>query len=163
MNIIFSQKDVRHRFLQGVFNFNMKNRKRLLCTALIAVLAVTAYAQQYDSEKDFQIDWDANVKDGVVITQYLGTKKEVRIPPAIQNYPVTGIGNGAFSENTNITQVTIPNSVARIGYRAFDRCTSLTSVTIPNSVTTIGEVAFWQCTSLTSVTIPNIRKTARFT
>jgi len=67
------------------------------------------FAQQYDSEKDFQIDWDDNVKDGVKIIKYLGTKNEVSIPSRIQNYPVTGIGEKAFSYNRNITKVTIPD------------------------------------------------------
>ena len=68
---------------------------------------------------------------------------------------VTTIGEGAFIECTNLTSVTIPNSVTTIGDGAFFECTNLTSVTIPNSVTTIGNYAFWKCTSLTSVTIPN--------
>jgi len=87
----------------------MKTRKTALVFILIAVLAVTANAQQYDPESDFQFDWDENVKDGVVITKYIGTKKEVRIPPSIQNYPVTSIGLAAFFQNRNITRVTIPN------------------------------------------------------
>jgi len=133
---------------------NAKNTHKAFVIALMTALAVTACARQYDSEKDFQIDRDrdANVKDGVVITKYLGTKKEVRIPPAIQNYPVTGIGREAFAENKNITSVTIPSSVTTIGSKAFWNCTSLASVTIPNSVTTIGEMAFFWCTSLASVT-----------
>ena len=58
---------------------------------------------------------------------------------------------------TNLTSVTIPDSVTSIGDWAFDDCTSLTSVTIPNSVTSIGGYAFDFCTSLTSVTIPQQR------
>ena len=68
---------------------------------------------------------------------------------------VTTIGAYAFSYNTNLTSVTIPDSVTAIGDCAFVCCTSLTSVTIPNSVTSIGDGAFAGCTSLTSVAIPN--------
>lgn len=67
----------------------------------------------------------------------------------------TSIGDYAFSDCTNLTSVTIPDSVASIGDYAFCRCTSLTSVTVPNSVTTIGESAFYNCTGLTSVSIPS--------
>jgi len=121
-------------------------KKRILLIALMTVLAVTAYAQQYDPESDFQIDWDDNVEGGVIITKYIGSKKEVIIPPKIQNNPVTSIGYYVFKDNRNITKVTIPNGVTNIGWSAFENCTSLTSVPIPNSVS-----AFQGCTSLTSV------------
>ena len=68
---------------------------------------------------------------------------------------VTSIGNDAFWDCSGLTSVTIPNSVTRIGHYAFNRCSGLTSVTIPNSVTSIGDYAFNLCSGLTSVTIPN--------
>ena len=84
---------------------------------------------------------------------------EVVIPSSItvegQEYPVTSIGEDAFSDCSGLTSVTIPNSVTSIGVCAFYECRGLTSVTIPNSVTSIGYVAFSGCSSLTSVTIPN--------
>jgi len=61
----------------------MKNKKMVLWIALIVIAIIPIYAQQYDSEKDFEIERDANVKGGVIITKYIGTKKEVRIPPSI--------------------------------------------------------------------------------
>jgi len=103
----------------------MKNKKLVLWIALIVTAIIPVYAQQYDSEKDFQIDWDSNVKDGVVITKYIGAKKEIRIPASIQNNPVTGIGDFAFYRQRGFTKVTIPNSVTSIGGNAFEECTSL--------------------------------------
>ena len=58
-------------------------------------------------------------------------------------------------ENTEITNLVIPNSVTSIGKSAFRYCYGLTSVTIGNSVTNIGGGAFYGCSGLTSVTIPN--------
>ena len=65
--------------------------------------------------------------------------------------PVTGIGDWAFSDCTNLTSVTIPDSVTDIGEKAFSLCGRLTSVTVGNGVTNIGDYAFNACTSLTSV------------
>ncbi|MCM8871885.1 MAG: leucine-rich repeat protein, partial [Paludibacteraceae bacterium] len=68
---------------------------------------------------------------------------------------VTSIGNYVFKNCSGLTSVTIPNSVTSIGGNAFERCIRLTSITIPNSVTSIGNYAFKNCSGLTSVTIPN--------
>ena len=48
-------------------------------------------------------------------------------------------------ENTEITNLVIPDGVTRIGGSAFLDCSDLTSVTIPNSVTSIGGSAFEGC------------------
>ena len=56
-------------------------------------------------------------------------------------------------ENTEITDLVIPNSVTSIGGCAFAGCSGLTSVEIPNSVTSIGDGAFYLCSGLTSVEI----------
>jgi len=74
------------------------------------------------------------------------------------NLPFTGTGAtalGAFAGCTNLTDITLPNTVTAIGQNAFVGCTSLTSITIPDRVTSIGEWAFSGCTGLTTVTIPN--------
>ena len=68
---------------------------------------------------------------------------------------VTSIGQYTFSGCTGLTNVTIPDSVTTINYNAFDGCTGLTSITIPSSVTSIGDYAFRGCSGLTSVTIGN--------
>ena len=72
-----------------------------------------------------------------------------------EEYTVTKIADDAFNDCSNLTSVTIPNSVKSIGNSAFSWCSGLTSVTIPNSVTNIGDGAFSYCSNLTSVTIPN--------
>ena len=68
---------------------------------------------------------------------------------------VTSIGESVFDECTSLTSVTIGNSVTTIGWYAFKGCSSLTNITIPDSITTIGNSAFYDCTGLTSITIPN--------
>jgi len=130
----------------------MKNKKIVLWIAIILTAIIPIYAQQYDSEKDFKFYL---YPDGdVVITEYIGSKKEIRIPPSIQNKPVTGIGDSSFKDNESIIKVIIPDSVTFIGDWAFS-CTSLTSINIPDSVIRIGDMAFLGCANLTSINIPD--------
>lgn len=68
---------------------------------------------------------------------------------------VTTIKNELFRDCAGLTSVKIPNSVTSIGNKAFKGCTGLASVTIGNSVTTIGQYAFTNCTALTGIEIPN--------
>ena len=67
---------------------------------------------------------------------------------------ITDIADGAFEYCKRLEHIDIPNSVIRIGEEAFHGCEGLTSITIPNSVTSIEKRAFSGCTSLTSVTVP---------
>lgn len=64
---------------------------------------------------------------------------------------VTTIEYEAFF-GSNLTGLTIPNSVTNIGVRAFYQCSGLTGeLVIPDSVTELGGSAFDECTGLTSV------------
>jgi hypothetical protein len=130
----------------------MENRKKLFLIALMTAAALTAFAQQYDPEKDFLVSTHNGGKS-IMITAYTGTKQTVRIPPVIRDLPVTHIGDSAFFSYTDLASVTIPDSVTGIGEKAFYGCSGLASITIPDSVTSIGEKAFYGCTGLTSLTI----------
>ena len=68
---------------------------------------------------------------------------------------MTSIGEGAFSYCTGLTRITIPESVTNIGEGAFSFCAGLTSIVIPEGVTSIGNYTFRECTSLVSVTMGN--------
>ena len=59
----------------------------------------------------------------------------------------------AFSGCTNLTSVTIPNTVTCID-GAFEKCTKLKSVNLPPNITRIGVNTFSECSSLKSITIP---------
>ena len=58
-------------------------------------------------------------------------------------------------EETEITDLVIPDGVKLIRSNTFSGCSSLTSITIGENVTTIGVSAFAGCTGLVSVSIPN--------
>ena len=65
------------------------------------------------------------------------------------------IDYAAFENCTELTSITIANSVTSIGDNAFKGCTGLKNITIPKSIETIGYEAFYNCTELTSITISN--------
>ena len=67
---------------------------------------------------------------------------------------VTTIGKYAFAECSSLTSVTLPDSVTKIDDYAFSRCSELKNIAIPNNVTQIGECAFARCTALKNFTIP---------
>jgi len=100
----------------------------------------------YDTEQYYEI---------AVITDYNGTDESVSVPSQLGGCNVTDIGDGAFSDCTSLTSITIPNGVTSIGWNAFSDCTSLTSVVIPDGVTSIDDSTFDGCTSLASITIPD--------
>jgi len=70
-------------------------------------------------------------------------------------YTVVRISEHAFYNCTNLTSVTIPNTVDSIGEWAFAYSTNLGSVTLGSAVTTIGYGAFYGCTGLSLLVIPD--------
>lgn len=71
---------------------------------------------------------------------------------------VTDINESLFQSlriHSNITDITLPNSLISIGRRAFSGCVYLTNIIIPDGVTSIGSRAFEGCRSLESVLLPN--------
>ncbi len=67
-------------------------------------------------------------------------------------YPVVEIDEHAFYGATQLTSVTLPETVTKIRDEAFGGCSSLTSVNVPSGVTAIPTGCFKKCSSLTSVT-----------
>lgn len=63
---------------------------------------------------------------------------------------VTSIGRWTFYGCSDLTNITIPNSVASIGTGAFQG-SGLKSIIIPNSIKTIESWVFYNCSNLTSV------------
>ncbi len=93
------------------------------------------------------------IKDGVTsICGFSGCSNLTNI--TIPN-SVTYIGGNSFSNCSSLTNIIIPNSITSITGSAFSGCSSLTDITIPDSITSIGFNTFSDCSSLTNITIPN--------
>ena len=82
---------------------------------------------------------------------------------------MTDIANYAFSSDfglvtacsTQMTSVTIPDSVTRIGSSAFSGCKGLRRVKLSKNITTIEVAAFYQCDSLPEIVLPEGLTTIR--
>ena len=78
----------------------------------------------------------------------------VEIPGVVEGRPVTGIGDNAFWNCTQLTGITLPEGLTGIGDSAFLNCAQLTDLILPEGLTSIGDGAFTNCTHLTGITIP---------
>lgn len=67
---------------------------------------------------------------------------------------VTEIGDYAFVNNSEITELEIPGSVKRIGSYAFANCVNLRSVKIENGVKELGNTCFVGLTALEELKLP---------
>lgn len=66
------------------------------------------------------------LEDGsICIAEYTGNDKKVSVPAQIDGKTVTQIGTLAFAEyeTSNITSVTLPDTIVRIQASAFSNCT----------------------------------------
>lgn len=88
----------------------------------------------------------------------VGADKQVRsvnVPEYVRigsnKYKVVSIGDSAFCNCSNLSEITLPNTIRTIGRYAFCGCVSLKEIIIPESVHTINVGAFKNCKSLSSV------------
>ncbi|MFA7172642.1 MAG: leucine-rich repeat protein [Kiritimatiellia bacterium] len=88
----------------------------------------------------------------ITIDLYTGSgTASVHIPAAIAGYPVIAIGDAAFYGQTNMTAVTIPDSVTAVGLAAFTDCTALETVVLGRGIAEVDNWAFYGCISLTAI------------
>ena len=100
-------------------------------------------------------EYDYWVKNGeATITGYNGIGGSVALPDTLDGHPVVAIGSKAFTDNTDVAQITIPSGVRTIGTEAFSNCAELEKISIPDSVDTIGWHSFMGCSSLKSIVLP---------
>ncbi len=129
--------------------------KKLWISVLAAFLLVVLFTSCERANPYEKLTYSIS-GDEATITDCDTSATSVTIPETIDGYPVTSIGEKAFSGCTGLTSITIPDGVTSIGSSAFSGCTGLTSITLPDSVTRIGMSAFKDCINLSSVNISNL-------
>lgn len=112
-----------------------------------------------------------NEESEAIISYYVGNESIVVVPETLDGYPVTEIGEFAFSSffssdyfykygsddlisNDLITSITLPETIKVIGDYAFAGNLKLTEINIPSNVTTIPYECFNSCESLEYVELP---------
>ena len=112
------------------------------------------HAQQMPHVTLIQSDFVLDADD--ILTAYNGTDTVVTVPSF-----VSAIGEYAFKDKTQITEVRLPSGITSIGPRAFWHCTQLTIVNLEH-VTEIDEEAFAGCISLTTIAQENPGETKNY-
>jgi len=121
----------------------------------IALEALAQYAAYWpkDATASSWFTFTTNANE-ITITGYdIGGGTNVVIPDYINGYPVTAIGDAAFSPGyagMAITSVSGAGKVKTIGICAFSSCLYLTAVSFPQAQT-IDNYAFHSCVSLATV------------
>lgn len=116
------------------------------------------YAWQY-CDANFYLTRNDAVADGMqvtlqgnntyIITKYVGSGEDAKLPSYINNRPVTAIADDAFSGTAISGKLKLPERLTAIGKNAFLNCTGLTGdLILPESVTSIGTSAFQGCSGL---------------
>jgi hypothetical protein len=138
--------------------------------------AVANPAPQVEIAEPEQFFKTQNFKDdflgieGVIITEYTGSSKELIIPSTIGGKRVVIIGNGSNSifrddrVRENVESVVIPYGVFKLGdiregaagfHGAFENSVNLSSVFLPEGLEIIGDNTFKGCAGLTSIVFPD--------
>ena len=144
--------------------------KKLLCWALALCMALSLFpvgtraAEIVDSGSCGENVTYTLDRDGLLTITGTGDIKDFGyyMPPwssgvrkAVIQKGVTGIGSGAFSGCSNLTEVTLPEGLERIGEGAFEWDSFLKKIDFPNSLKTIEKKAFMYCTQLESLSLNN--------
>ncbi|MDO4188626.1 MAG: leucine-rich repeat domain-containing protein [Lachnospiraceae bacterium] len=119
----------------------------LTATAVILLVLPAANVNATYTKGDYVID-------AGTLVSYTGQDSDITIPLGIST-----IGKDAFSGNSNLTRVYIPDEVTSIDYAAFENCKNLQKVEIGEGVKNIGSSAFSGCLSLTDINIPKHTET----
>lgn len=156
-------------FLQDENFIEVKNlfnlRDDFICTAQKNILSmVTAIGNEGIAEKNEIIEdepFDEEIEENYTSSNEIETGVYREAEEVVNDVPgIVKLGTppdemyGAFEENTEITEMIIPEGIRKIAPRTFLGCSNLSKVILPKSLKIIGEEAFKGCESLQSIEIP---------
>lgn len=139
----------------------MKKGLWILIISLILVLCLSSCKEDDpDIKASVGLEY-SSVGDGTCIVKSMGSCTDTDVVvPAISpsGEPVVAIGYRAFADS-EITSITLPDTLLAINMNAFENCAGLTGIIIPEGVVRIGDFAFASCTGLKEISLPDGLKT----
>lgn len=127
----------------------------ILITALIMSIACFAHEAEING-----ISYNLNKKTKEACVRERSKKQSgnITIPSVVTycgiDYKVTSIARRAFYNSSDLTSVTMPESVKTIGSEAFSHCSNITSIILSETVKSINDSAFFGCSSLKTIALP---------
>ena len=121
-------------------------------------IEVTKFTKLYANWIDNNLSYTVTEGDEPTVTVAAKVKENVAsygISSWYQGKKVTVIEGTGFSWCTNLTSITLPDTIKTISQYAFSACTKLTSCNLPDGLETIGNGAFMQCDLTGKVVIPS--------
>lgn len=106
----------------------------------------------YDKSATQKLVFKINDDGTATLVGIQGTATTLKIPQTVSGRTIKNIDDTAFSGNTYLQTVTIPESIQSVGYRAFASCSKLITLVVEGNAK-IGNQAFTDCSSLKTITL----------
>ena len=94
-------------------------------------------------------------RTGQTLKKYNGSEVNVVVPSSYEGLSVTGIGDDAFLNRSDLLSIVLPTTISSIGIDAFGYCSKIKTIELPSGLTSIDTVAFQYMDALESVSIPD--------
>ncbi len=125
----------------------------------------TAVPRPYSVRKRDSLYCVKNTADGYMVYQYDGIESDgtsLTFPSEYYGKPVVGVGDSIFTNNSYITDVTLPENYTSIGEYAFFACKSLKKIVLPSTLTEIAPGALTKTAALEEIIISPDNKSFMF-
>ncbi len=130
----------------------MKKVISLICVFCILLVSIPVLGA--DEGETIGLDFVTyKIKNGKALVDWVNRdlKGTVTIPESVNGYPVTEIGQYAFTDCKYITEVVLPKSIAEIYAPAFRNCVRLEKINIP--CISVNSPVFQNCQHLKEVVL----------
>ena len=129
----------------------LKNLITIISTAIISFALLMTASATDTNDLTFAI-----YEDGVMVVSCAdNTSGSIIIPSEFNGKKVVKIADNAFENHSELTSVTIADSVREIGASAFAGCINLAEVVFSDNLEKIGADAFFACDALKTVILPD--------